>query len=291
MLRISDPTASLNFYQTQMGMTLLDRIDFNDFNFSLYFLASMEEPYALTPGSTEAHKFLWSFEGTTLELTHNHLETGACHPSNEEGDGFGHVAFHVDDVYATVGELEKEKVEFKKLPDAGRMKGLAFAYDADRYWVEIIKRSAGHSLTTKANLSQTMLRVKDPTKSVPFYEALGMTLLQELHFGPDSGAFSLFFLACLKPGEAPPPFSDVAAMKVFVNSRHLPVLELTHNHGTESDAEFKHFNGNEEGKQGFGHIGYLVDDVEAAVEDVRTMGYGVHKESSGGMMKGLAFVK
>jgi catechol 2,3-dioxygenase-like lactoylglutathione lyase family enzyme len=40
-----------------------------------------------------------------------------------------------------------------------------------------------------------------------------------------------------------------------------PVLELTHNHGTENDDDFKHFNGNEQDRQGFGHIGFLVDDV------------------------------
>mgnify|MGYP001969553863 CR=1 FL=1 len=35
----------------------------------------------------------------------------------------------------------------------------------------------------------------------------------------------------------------------------------THNHGTESDDSFHHTNGNEENKKGFGHIGFLVDDV------------------------------
>jgi lactoylglutathione lyase len=56
-----------------------------------------------------------------------------------------------------------------------------------------------------------------------------------------------------------------------------PVLELTHNHGTENDDNFKHCNGNEEGKKGFGHIGFVVDDVYKACDGIREMGYGFHK--------------
>ncbi len=40
--------------------------------------------------------------------------------------GFGHIAFAVDDVYATSASLESAGVSFIKRPDEGRMKGLAF---------------------------------------------------------------------------------------------------------------------------------------------------------------------
>lgn len=36
--------------------------------------------------------------------------------------------------------MEKKGVQFQKKPDAGGMKGLAFAKDPDGYWIEIIKR-------------------------------------------------------------------------------------------------------------------------------------------------------
>lgn len=39
---------------------------------------------------------------------------------------------------------------------------LAFAYDPDGYWVEILKRGPGHAIRIPYNLSQTMLRVKVP---------------------------------------------------------------------------------------------------------------------------------
>ena len=156
------------------------------------------------------------------------------------------------------------------------MKGLAFAYDPDKYWVEILKRSPdAKAIQNEMNFSQTMLRVKDPKKSLEFYQALGMKLLHERHFDD----FSLYFL-----GSNVPEDFDGDCKKLFN-----PILELTHNHGTETQDDFKHYNGNEEGRQGFGHIGFLVDDVYKACDEIRKFGYGFRKEPDGGSMKGLAF--
>ena len=38
------------------------------------------------------------------------------HPGNQEKDGFGHIAFNTDDVYAAADKLEKAGVKFKKKP-------------------------------------------------------------------------------------------------------------------------------------------------------------------------------
>jgi len=99
--------------------------------------------YELTPGTQAAHDYLWSMEGVALELTHNHgtesEEGSKYHPGNEEKDGFGHIAVSVDDVYETCSKLEKAGNSFKKKPDEGRMKGLAFVYDPDGYWVRLKK--------------------------------------------------------------------------------------------------------------------------------------------------------
>lgn len=65
--------------------------------------------------------------------------------------------------------------------------------------------------------------------------------------------------------QAPDPESaESRAYTHGLYRRCIPVLELTHNHGTETDAAFAHKNGNEEGRRGFGHIGFLVPDVYAA---------------------------
>ena len=92
-----------------------------------------------------------------------------------------------------------------------------------------------------------MLRVKDAQKSLNFYRhLLGMRLVQENHFGPGSGDFSLYFLA------------DAINMPegVDISDSFAPVIELTHNHGTENDPDFKYHNGNDQDNgavRGFGH--------------------------------------
>ena len=49
-------------------------------------------------------------------------------------NSFGHIAVSVDDVQAECDRLEKLGVEFKKRPQDGKMKHIAFIYDPDRYW-------------------------------------------------------------------------------------------------------------------------------------------------------------
>eukprot|EP00590_Aulacoseira_subarctica_P000661 CAMPEP_0172417174 /NCGR_PEP_ID=MMETSP1064-20121228/3688_1 /TAXON_ID=202472 /ORGANISM="Aulacoseira subarctica , Strain CCAP 1002/5" /LENGTH=334 /DNA_ID=CAMNT_0013155327 /DNA_START=107 /DNA_END=1111 /DNA_ORIENTATION=- len=286
MLRIRNPEKSIKFYTDNFGMTLLDKFDFPKYSFTLYFLTTLPEgeEYNLKPGTQEAHEYLWSMDGVALELTYNYDPQQNYHPGNQERDGFGHIAFNVEDVYDATDRLLKAGIEFKKKPDEGRMKGLAFAYDPDGYWVEIVQRPSG-IIKNYFNLSQTMIRVKDPKKSLAFYRSLGMKLVRERHYGD----FSNYFLASSSSSipETLDPGSEEA--NHLVKSMFHPILELTHNHGTEKDESFQHYNGNEEGRQGFGHIGFLVDDVYKACDAIRSHGYGFRKEPDGGSMKGLAF--
>ena len=165
-------------------------------------------------------------------------------------------------MYASSDKLEKAGCTFKKKPDEGRMKGLAFVYDPDGYWVELVKRGEKAKFNSEFNFSQTMLRIKDPKKSIEFYKRLGMKLLVQRDFSD----FSLYFLGSSNVDES-----------IEYKDQYTPVLELTHNHGTENDDAFQHYNGNEEGRQGFGHVGFLVDDVYAACDEIRKMGYGFRK--------------
>jgi len=69
------------------------------------------------------------------------------------------------------------------------------------------------------------------------------------------------------------------------------VLELTHNHGTESDPEFKGYaSGNEDIGRGFGHIAITVDDIEKACARLEQLDVPFKKRPSDGKMKDIAFV-
>lgn len=84
--------------------------------------------------------------------------------------------------------------------------------------------------------------MKDPKASVKFYEFIGLSLLKKLEF-PDN-KFDLYFLGY----DSPTALSH--GNKVFDREG---IIELTHNYGTEDDAEFKVNNGNTEPHRGFGH--------------------------------------
>jgi lactoylglutathione lyase len=183
-------------------------------------LAGASAPHE--PGSDAAHAALWATPGVTLELTHKceplALSRPVClcsplpflswgteaqpdfkhHPGNGPGDGFGHLAFAVTNLDEACARLDAAGVPFKKRPSEGRMRTIAFVYDPDGYWVEIVERDdvAGAQAPYFA-FAQTMLRCRDPKPSLEFYtQALGMTLVRETH----ADTFSIYFLATLPTG-------------------------------------------------------------------------------------------
>ena len=133
-------------------------------------------------------------------------------------------------------------------------------------------------------LNQTMLRIKDPERTIPFYrDVLGMTLLDRYDF--PAGKFSLYFMGY--PGGPIP--SDPAERVRWVFEQPA-LLEFTHNWGTEADAAFAYHNGNSE-PRGFGHIGLSVPDVAAACARFDELGVEFVKRPDEGAMRGLAFVR
>lgn len=307
MLRIKDPKVSVPFYEKNFGFKLIHKYDFPQWNFGLYFMAilpELEDAIVNVPnpiaGTTEAEEYLWAMSGTCLELTHNYgtendenfkVNNGNVEPHR----GFGHIAVMCKDVYASCEELEANGVLFQKKPDEGRMKGLAFALDPDGYWIEVVKRTthtsaSASTIESKYTFAQTMKRIKDPVKSLRFYrDVLGMTLIKEAHMGVgEDWGFSLYFLASVPEGTVIP--SDRNA---FIDGMFGPVLELTHNHGTEHKPEFKYHNGNDQEEnqlRGFGHIGFLVENLESACDYLESTGYNFKKKPQDGGMKEIAFV-
>ncbi|WP_170001857.1 lactoylglutathione lyase [Pseudopontixanthobacter vadosimaris] len=142
MLRVRDPDASIAFYRDILGMTLLQRLDSQEMQFSLFFLAYLADGETIPTDPAERARFIFSRE-TTLELTHNWgTETDAnfagYHNGNDEPRGFGHLGISVPDVEAACARFERLKVRFIKRPEEGRMSGVAFIADPDNYWIEIL---------------------------------------------------------------------------------------------------------------------------------------------------------
>ena len=134
--------------------------------------------------------------------------------------------------------------------------------------------------------NQTMLRIKDPDVSLPFYQhVLGMTLVKEIPF-PEM-EFTLFFLGYVRQDDALPDDADGRLKYAFGAPA---MLELTHNWGSEKEAGPVYHNGNED-PRGFGHIGLAVPDVDAACERFEQQGVEFVKRPNDGKMKGLAFIK
>jgi len=135
-------------------------------------------------------------------------------------------------------------------------------------------------------LNHTMLRVKDPVVSLGFYtHVFGMVLLRKLDF-PEM-RFSLFFLAKLNDTDQVP--EEIGARTGWTFSQR-GILELTHNWGTEDQADFAYHDGNTQ-PQGFGHICFAVPDLVKAVKWLDDNGVEYVKRPEQGKMKNVAFVK
>lgn len=136
--------------------------------------------------------------------------------------------------------------------------------------------------------NQTMLRIRDPERSLAFYrDVLGMELLERFDF--EKMAFSLYFLgfADSLEGQRPEERGD----RVEWVFRQSALLELTHNWGTESDADFPGYHHGNDEPRGFGHIGITVPDVHEICERFESLDVPFVKRPDDGSMKGLAFIQ
>ena len=135
-------------------------------------------------------------------------------------------------------------------------------------------------------LNHCMLRVKDPAVALDFYtRVFGMRVLRKLDF-PEM-KFSLYFLH--REVEGNPAPDDVGERTAWTFAQH-GILELTHNWGTENDAEFAYHDGNAQ-PQGFGHICFSVPDLDAAIRWFDENQAVYVKRPEQGKMKDVAFIK
>ena len=140
--------------------------------------------------------------------------------------------------------------------------------------------------TTGFVFNHTMLRVKDIAASLDFYtRVLGFRLIDQRDF-PEA-EFSLYFLAYVPEGTQVP--EDDAQRRLWMAG--IPgVLELTHNHGTETQDGPVYHDGNSD-PRGFGHICVSVPDIQAACKRFDELQVPYQKRLEDGRMKHLAFIK
>ena len=119
MIRVLDEGRSVAFYDRVFGLKVVDRLDFPEF--TLIYLAGDEST-------------------VELELTVNKGRTTPY----DLGDGYGHVAFSVEDVDALHARLFAEGYEPRKLidfaPGGEVIARFFFIADPDGYQIEVLQR-------------------------------------------------------------------------------------------------------------------------------------------------------
>jgi len=114
MVRVTDLEASIDFYCNKLGLKELRRKENEKGRYTLAFLAA--------PGNEDAQ----------VELTYNwdpEPYTG--------GRNFGHLAYEVDDIYATCQRLMDNGVVINRPPRDGRM---AFVRSPDNISIELLQK-------------------------------------------------------------------------------------------------------------------------------------------------------
>jgi lactoylglutathione lyase len=114
MVRVTDLDASLRFYRDALGLVELRRNDYPQGRYTLVFLAA--------PGD----------ESAQVELTFNWDPE-----AYGGGRNFGHLAYAVDDIYATCRRLRDQGVTINRPPRDGRM---AFVRSPDQISIELLQR-------------------------------------------------------------------------------------------------------------------------------------------------------
>ena len=121
MVRVRDLDQALSFYVDKLGLVEAYRADNPAGRFTLVFLCAPED--------IEAAK---EKRAPTVELTYNY------DPEDYQGGrNFGHLAYEVDDIYATCQRLKDGGVTINRPPRDGRM---AFVRSPDNISIEMLQK-------------------------------------------------------------------------------------------------------------------------------------------------------
>ena len=122
MVRVSDLSASLDFYCDKLGLKEVRRIENEKGRFTLVFLATPEDARRIAEGGMES---------PVIELTYNWDEKGYA-----GGRNFGHLAYRVGDIYGLCEKLMAAGVTINRPPRDGHM---AFIRSPDGISIELLQ--------------------------------------------------------------------------------------------------------------------------------------------------------
>jgi lactoylglutathione lyase len=121
MVRVTDLDASLDFYCNKLGLSLVRRNEYPNGRFTLAFVAA--------PGNEDA----------AIELTYNWPDESGKTEALGSARNFGHVAYAVENIYATCQKLMDAGVTINRPPRDGRM---AFVRSPDNISIELLQAGA-----------------------------------------------------------------------------------------------------------------------------------------------------
>jgi lactoylglutathione lyase len=126
MLRVRDLDAALDFYVNKLGLTETRRRVDEKNRYTLVFLAGPQDDQALDLAKKAGRP------GPEVELTYNW-------DTEDYGEArfFGHLAYEVDDIYATCDRLMKAGVTINRPPRDGVM---AFVRSPDKHSIELLQK-------------------------------------------------------------------------------------------------------------------------------------------------------
>ena len=132
MLRVRNLDTALKFYRDALGLKEVRRIDNDKGRFTLVFLSAPEDVDQLK-------KQPQTRGAPLVELTYNW-------DTEDYGEAryFGHLAYEVDDIYATCDKLMKAGVTINRPPRDGNM---AFVRSPDKHSIELLQK--GNALPPK----------------------------------------------------------------------------------------------------------------------------------------------
>ena len=133
MLRVSNLDSALDFYCKKLGLREVRRIDSEQGRFTLVFLAAPGDDAAIEQSKQHGRP------APLLELTYNWDPEALG-----EARYFGHLAYEVDDIYATCERLLAAGVTINRPPRDGHM---AFVRSPDNHSIELLQK--GDSLAPR----------------------------------------------------------------------------------------------------------------------------------------------